>query len=46
MTHSRLSPAGIPWRRIACYVVVVVNVLNVVLVALLVYQLISRGVTP
>ena len=46
MTRTRFSPAGIPWRRIACYVVVVVNVLNVVLVALLVYQLISRGVTP
>ncbi len=46
MTRTRFSPAGIPWRRIACCVVVVVNVLNVVLVALLVYQLSSRGVTP
>ncbi len=46
MTRTRFSPAGIPWRRIACYVVVVVNLLNVALAMVLVYQLSFKGVLP
>ena len=45
MTRTRFSPAGIPWRRISCWVIVVVNALNLLLIGLVVY-LISRGVTP
>ena len=46
MTRTRFSPAGIPWRRIACCVVVVVNVLSLALAMALVYQLSSKGVLP
>ena len=46
MTRTRFSPAGIPWRRIACCVVVVVNLLSVALAMVLVYQLSSKGVLP
>jgi hypothetical protein len=46
MTRTRFSPAGIPWRRIACCVVMVVNLLSVALAMVLVYELNSKGVLP
>lgn len=46
MTRTGFSPAGVPWRRIACCVVLVVNLLSLALAMVLVYQLNSKGVLP